>query len=101
MKLLRRNGLKGHQHLAQGIALGRRSNVMSALKGHKPYLTHHAFALAGRLGGGYVTQGDALGWEPTSLSGCIAEPQKLELNSNMPLQLELCKRYAEGRSIVL
>jgi hypothetical protein len=50
MKPLRRNGLKGHQHLAQGIALGRKTNIFFALKGQKPYLIHYAFAPAGRLG---------------------------------------------------
>ena len=54
MKPLRRNGLKGHQHLAQGIALGRKTNIIFALnqrstaegkvKGQKPYLFHYAFA---------------------------------------------------------
>ena len=37
MKPMYRNGLKGHQHIAQGIALGRRTIVKFALKGHKPY----------------------------------------------------------------
>lgn len=37
MKPMHRNGLKGHQHIAQGIALGRRTIVKFALKGHKPY----------------------------------------------------------------
>ena len=92
MKPLRRNGLKGHQHLAQGIALGRKTNIIFALnqrstaegkvKGQKPYLFHYAFALAGRPGGGNVTQGDALGWEHTSLSGCIAEHPKLKSHSH-------------------
>ena len=31
MNPLRRNGLKGHQHLAQGIALGRKKNIIFAL----------------------------------------------------------------------
>ena len=38
MKPMYRNGLKGHQHIAQGIALGRRTIVKFALKGHKPYV---------------------------------------------------------------
>ena len=89
MKPLRRNGLKGHQHLAQGIALGRKKNIIFALnqrstaegkvKGQKPYLFHYAFAPAGRSRLRITsTQGGALGWEPTSLSGCIAKHPKHE-----------------------
>ena len=79
MNPLRRNGLKGHQHLAQGIALGRKTNIFFALKGQKPYLFHYAFAPAGRSRLRITsTQGGALGWEPTSLSGCIAEHPKLK-----------------------
>ena len=89
MKPLRRNGLKGNQHLAQGIALGRKKNIIFALnqrstaegkvKGQKPYLFHYAFAPAGRSRLRITsTQGGALGWEPTSLSGCIAKHPKHE-----------------------
>ena len=39
MKPMYRNGLKGRQHIAQGTALGRRTIVKFALKGHKHYNT--------------------------------------------------------------
>ena len=36
MKPLRRNGLKDHQHLAQGIALGRKTNIILYLSSTDP-----------------------------------------------------------------
>ena len=40
-----------------------------ALKGQKPYLVHYAFALSGRWLRTAVTQGAALGYLLTGLSG--------------------------------
>ena len=54
---MHRNGLKGHQHIAQGIALGRRTIVKFALKGHK-FCPCRAPLLRFAL-----TQDDALGYQ--------------------------------------
>jgi len=59
MKTLRRNGLKGQEALSPG----------QRLKGQKLYLVHSAFALSGRWLRVTFTQGDALGWEHSGLSG--------------------------------
>ena len=63
-------GLKGHKHLAQGIALGKKPASNIALKGQKPYNAIPAFALTGRYHSTLAkTQGDALGYGHIGLSG--------------------------------
>ena len=61
-----RDGLKGQQLLAQGIALGLNGCPIPALKGQKRYSRampcDSSFALTGRVDGFYVSQGDALGY---------------------------------------
>ena len=60
---MHRNGLKGHQHIAQGIALGRRTIVKFALKGHKPYHASLCFCpCRAPLLRFALTQDDALGY---------------------------------------
>jgi len=74
----RRNGLEGHQHTAQGIALGRRTTVMFALQGQKLYPVHYAFALSGRLSAICLnTQGDTLGYVLNALSGRLGYSRNL------------------------
>ncbi len=64
------SGLKGHKHLAQGIALGKKPASNIALKGQKPYNAIPAFALTGRSHSTLAkTQGDALGYGHIGLSG--------------------------------
>ena len=80
MKPMHRNGLKGHQHIAQGIALGRRTIVKFALKGHKPYHASLCFCpCRAPLLRFALTQDDALGWELYGLPGCPAELSILQL----------------------
>jgi hypothetical protein len=82
MKTLRRNGLrstygrllpkgrkKGQQALSPGHRPGYKGTGKFALKGQKLYLVHDAFALSGRWLRTAPTQGAALGWELTGLSG--------------------------------
>ena len=77
---MHRNGLKGHQHIAQGIALGRRTIVKFALKGHKPYRASLCFCpCRAPLLRFALTQDDALGWELYGLPGRPAELPKLKL----------------------
>ena len=64
MNPMHRNGLKGHQHIAQGIALGRRTIVKFALKGHKPYHASLCFCpCRAPLLRFALTQDDALGYQ--------------------------------------
>ena len=80
MKPMHRNGLKGHQHIAQGIALGRRTIVKFALKGHKPYHASLCFCpCRAPLLRFALTQDDALGWELYGLPGRPAELPKLKI----------------------
>ena len=73
-----RNGLKGHQHTAQGIALGRMTIVKFALKGQKIYPVHYSFALTGRLSAICLnTQGVALGYVLNALSGRLGYSRNL------------------------
>ena len=84
MKPMHRNGLKGHQHIAQGIALGRRTIVKFALKGHKPYHASLCFCpCRAPLLRFALTQDDALGWELYGLPGRPAELPKLQLNTEL------------------
>jgi len=69
MKTLRRNGLKGQKALSPGQRPGYKGAGKFALKGQKLYLVHSAFALSGRWLRVTFTQGDALGWELSGLSG--------------------------------
>jgi len=69
MKTLRRNGLKGQQALSPGHRPGYKGMGKLALKGQKLYLVRYAFALSGRWLRTTSTQGDALGWELSGLSG--------------------------------
>ena len=79
MKPMYRNGLKGHQHIAQGIALGRWTIVKFALKGHKPYHASLCFCpCRAPLLRFALTQDDALGWELYGLPGRPAELPKLK-----------------------
>ena len=78
---MHRNGLKGHRHIAQGIALGRRTIVKFALKGHKPYHASLCFCpCRAPLLRFALTQDDALGWELYGLPGRPAELPKLKLS---------------------
>ena len=66
---MRSNGLKGQQALSPGQRPGYKEMGKSALKGQKPFLVHYAFALSGRWMHTTFTQGAALGWELSGLSG--------------------------------
>ncbi len=48
METLYGNGLKGQRAISPGHRPGYKDMVMVALKGQKPYLFLHAFALTGR-----------------------------------------------------
>ena len=82
MKAMRSNGLKGQQALSPGQRPGYKDVGKFALrstygrllptgrkKGQKPFLVHYAFALSGRWLRTTFTQGAALGWELSGLSG--------------------------------
>ena len=69
MKTLRRNGLKGQQAFSPGHRPGLTDGRILALKGQKAYRVHDVFALTGRWLRTIFTQGDALGWEFSGLSG--------------------------------
>ena len=69
VKEWRKNGLKGQQALSPGQRPGYKEMGKYALKGQKPNLVHNAFALSGRWLHATFTQGDALGWELSGLSG--------------------------------
>ena len=71
IRIQRRNGLKGQQAGSPGQRPGCKDVGILALKGQKPYLVHYAFALSGRGLRIAVTQGDALGYLLTGLSGYL------------------------------
>ena len=48
MKISYVNGLKGQGAISPGHRPGYKDAVMFALKGQKPYISFHAFALTGR-----------------------------------------------------
>ena len=73
MKTLRRNGLKGQKPLSPGHRPGCKDVSRFALKGQKLTYSIVAFALTGRWLPITFTQGDALGWGLSSLSGCLCE----------------------------
>jgi len=69
VKNQRRNGLKGQKAYSPGHRPGYAGTNKLALKGQKPYLFQYAFALTGRWLRTSITQGDALGWELSGLTG--------------------------------
>ena len=73
------NAPKGQDANSPGHRPGYRDMVRIALKGQKPYHVFHAFALTGRKLRTTFTQGVALGWELTGLSGRIYKLAKLEI----------------------
>ena len=79
MKTLRRNGLKGQKALSPGHRPGCKEVSIFALKGQKLTCSIHAFALTGRWLRTTLTQGVALGWGLSGLSGRLAMLEKLEL----------------------
>ena len=79
MNILLNSAPKGQKANSPGHRPGYRDMVRLALKGQKPYLVFHAFALTGRKLQTIFTQGVALGWELTGLSGRIYKLAKLEI----------------------
>ena len=68
-RLLCRYGLKGQRDSSPGQRPGYKRTGKLALKGQKPYLTNDAFALTGRWLRITFTQGAALDYELSGLSG--------------------------------
>jgi hypothetical protein len=73
MKASNRNGLKGQKVLSPGQRPGYKDEGKLALKGQKPSLCYNAFSLTGRWLHTTITQGVALGYELSGLSGRFAE----------------------------
>ena len=73
MKTLRRNGLKGQKALSPGQRPGCKEGSRFALKGQKLSYGIVAFALTGRWLRTTLTQGGALGWGLSGLSGRLCE----------------------------
>ena len=69
METLRRNGLKGQKAISPGQRPGCKKVGIFALKGQKHYIADSAFALTGRWLRTTLTQGVALGWGLSGLSG--------------------------------
>jgi len=69
MKTLRRNGLKGQKAASPGQRPGCKELSIFALKGQKLSCGIDAFALTGRWLRTTLTQGVALGWGLSGLSG--------------------------------
>jgi len=69
MNKLLNSAPKGQKANSPGHRPGYKDAVWFALKGQKPCLVFHAFALTGRRMHTTLTQGVALGWEPAGLSG--------------------------------
>ena len=69
MKTTRSNGLKGQEALSPGHRPGYKEVGKYALKGQKRTYRLDAFALTGRRLRTTFTQGDALGWGLSGLSG--------------------------------
>ena len=66
---MRRNGLKGQKALSPGQRPGCKGMSIFALKGQKHNVADSAFALSGRWLRTTLTQGVALGWGLSGLSG--------------------------------
>jgi hypothetical protein len=79
MKTLCQNGLKGQKALSPGQRPGCKEGSRFALKGQKLTCSISAFALTGRWLRTTLTQGVALGWWLSGLSGRLAMLEKLEL----------------------
>ena len=79
MNILLNSAPKGQKANSPGHRPGYKDVIRFALKGQKPYLAFHAFALTGRRLRTTFTQGVALGWMLTGLSGRIYKLAKLEL----------------------
>ena len=71
MNILLNSAPEGQKANSPGQRPGYKDAVRIALKGQKPYLFLHAFALSGRGLHTTFTQGDALGCAITGLSGRI------------------------------
>ena len=69
MNMLLISAPKGQKANSPGHRPGYKDVIRFALKGQKPCLVFHAFALTGRRMHTTLTQGVALGWELTGLSG--------------------------------
>ena len=69
MNILLNSAPKGQKANSPGHRPGYKDAVRFALKGQKPYHVFHAFALTGRRKHTTLTQGVALGWGLTGLSG--------------------------------
>ena len=78
MNILLNSAPKGQNANSPGHRPGYKDMVRLALKGQKPYLVLHAFALTGRKLQTIFTQGAALGWKLTGLSGRIYKLAKFE-----------------------
>ncbi|MBO4850123.1 MAG: hypothetical protein J5529_04370 [Prevotella sp.] len=78
--------MKRPKAISPGQRPGEKGEPIIALKGHKPYRCHNAFAPAGRNLLRYLpfTQGVALGWYLVGLAGrlCTKSIAKDELLSN-------------------
>jgi len=77
MNMLLNSAPKGQKANSPGHRPGDKDLIRFALKGQKPYLAFRAFALTGRRLRTAFTQGVALGWGLTGLSGRICMLAKL------------------------
>ena len=77
MNILLNSAPKGQKANSPGHRPGDKDLIRFALKGQKPYLVFHAYVLTGRRLRTTFTQGVALGWGLTGLSGRIYMLAKL------------------------